>query len=337
MKARFGGPGRRLPAGDASAQLVDVMREQQASAGETVVRVLEQGNADGDSALRRGGRPRQDPSASHDLDRVRLRRVDRHASASARLRVVPARARPLRPGHEGADVGRRRAQDDRAAGEHDRHGGSRLRRHRHGGRPHGVRSGDGDRSRDLRGCRRACRKAFALVLVNGVIALRGRQGAPARARPGADRARAHMPSRPMNIRTEDACRCGGRIGQRRHGERDGAHRHRRRAGRRARRARKGSFRASTERHAPRCSRATELRRPPDHRKTGRASRRGSATASRKRRGSSTVIVERADPFVAGAPRQRPRAERHARRQRTLSRLDGRGLRYRSERQCALLQ
>ncbi len=44
MKARFGGPeGVFLPA--TKRELVDIMREQQASAGETVVRILEQGNA----------------------------------------------------------------------------------------------------------------------------------------------------------------------------------------------------------------------------------------------------------------------------------------------------
>jgi N-acyl-D-amino-acid deacylase len=44
MKARFGGPeGVFLPA--VKRELVDIMREQQASAGETVVRILEQGNA----------------------------------------------------------------------------------------------------------------------------------------------------------------------------------------------------------------------------------------------------------------------------------------------------
>jgi N-acyl-D-amino-acid deacylase len=43
MKARFGGPeGVFLPA--TKRQLVDVMREQQAAAGETVLRILEQGN-----------------------------------------------------------------------------------------------------------------------------------------------------------------------------------------------------------------------------------------------------------------------------------------------------
>jgi N-acyl-D-amino-acid deacylase len=44
MKARFGGPaGVFLPA--TKRELVDIMREQQASAGETVLRILEQGNA----------------------------------------------------------------------------------------------------------------------------------------------------------------------------------------------------------------------------------------------------------------------------------------------------
>jgi N-acyl-D-amino-acid deacylase len=44
MKARFGGPeGVFLPA--TKRELVDLMREQQASAGETVLRILEQGNA----------------------------------------------------------------------------------------------------------------------------------------------------------------------------------------------------------------------------------------------------------------------------------------------------
>ncbi len=44
MKARFGGPeGVFLPA--TKRELVDIMREQQASAGEAIVRVLEQGNA----------------------------------------------------------------------------------------------------------------------------------------------------------------------------------------------------------------------------------------------------------------------------------------------------
>ena len=95
MNARFGGAaGVFLP--QTKQELIDIMRETQVSAGEAVVRLLERGNVG--AILRFGSNADlvKILRAPDDIDRLRLRRVDGHASASARVRDVPARARPLR-------------------------------------------------------------------------------------------------------------------------------------------------------------------------------------------------------------------------------------------------
>ena len=115
MTARFGGPsGIYLPS--LKRELTDVMRELQVPAGEAVVRLLEQGSPGIIARFGHRSRPRPHPAASHRLGGVRLRRRRARGRAPALLRDVPARARALRARAAGADVGRRGAQDDRAAG-----------------------------------------------------------------------------------------------------------------------------------------------------------------------------------------------------------------------------
>ena len=115
MNARFGGAGGvYLPA--TRQELTAVMRDMNVSAGEAVVRLLEQGNP---GIIARFGieadlvKILQHPTTSIACD---CGAVAGEAAASALLRHVPARARPLRPRAERADARRRRPQDDRPAG-----------------------------------------------------------------------------------------------------------------------------------------------------------------------------------------------------------------------------
>ena len=93
MAARFGGPqGVYLPR--TQQELTAVMKEMNAGAGETIVRILEQARDPG-AILRFGAEEDlvkilQDPV---DVDGVRLRRVHGDARASALLRIVSAAAR----------------------------------------------------------------------------------------------------------------------------------------------------------------------------------------------------------------------------------------------------
>ncbi len=104
MTARFGGPqGVYLPR--TQQELTAVMKEMNAGAGETVLRILEQGDP---GAILRFGieadliKILQDPVTSMACD-CGASTGDAHASAL--LRIVPARARPLRARAEDHVVG----------------------------------------------------------------------------------------------------------------------------------------------------------------------------------------------------------------------------------------
>ena len=198
MDARFGGPASvYLP--ELKQELTAVMKEMQVPAGEAVVRLLERSSP---GIIARFGieadlvKILQHPTASVACD---CGAVVARGRASALLRHVPARARPLRARAAGAHLGGRDPQDDRSAG------GARSAWSIAAGSPSAwlpmswcsIRPGSSTMPRSRRRWNRP--RGSATCWSTARMALR--DGVPTGERAGQPLRRTnHMPTRPMNGR-----------------------------------------------------------------------------------------------------------------------------------------